>query len=218
VLDKIACETEGAQDLHAPKGREPGHEPIMRRETRSVTRFKNLKIPPPAVPSDSDEETINSHAKRIIARPYGSALSPTAFLGQVQRRLPLTAVNAYVGSAQVRQLEQLKEDATRFATHSRFHSACSADSDDGDMWAQPVLLRSVGQLEPAWGGGLEPDTGSSAFSRYIGAEGERPVRSATVEDCPDWPPEGVCRSLARPLRGWAGELVSASTGRTGRPD
>jgi hypothetical protein len=55
VLDKMACETEGAQDLHAPKEREPDQEPIMRRETRSVTRFKNFIIPPPSVPPDSDE-------------------------------------------------------------------------------------------------------------------------------------------------------------------
>ena len=50
-------------------------DPIMRRETRSAPRFKNFKIPPPAVPSDSDEENINSYAKRIITRPFGSALS-----------------------------------------------------------------------------------------------------------------------------------------------
>jgi hypothetical protein len=32
---------------------------------------------------------------------------------------------------------------------------------------------------------VDPDTGSSAFSQEIGAEGERRVCSATVEDCPD---------------------------------
>ncbi len=37
----------------------------------------------------------------------------------------------------------------------------------------------------AWQEDVEPDTGSRALSRYIGAEGERPVCSATVEDCPD---------------------------------
>ncbi len=39
-----------------------------------------------------------------------------------------------------------------------------------------------------WQEDVEPDTGSSAFRRSrpdIGAEGERPVCSATVEDCPD---------------------------------
>ncbi len=66
VLDKMTCETEVAQDLHAPKGREPDQDPIIRRETRSTTRFKNFKIPPPAVPSDSDEENIDSHARLII--------------------------------------------------------------------------------------------------------------------------------------------------------
>ncbi len=135
MLDKMACETEGAQNLHTPKGREPDQDPIMRRETRSVTRFKNFIIPPPSVPPDSDEENIDSHAKRIIVRPYGTALSPKAFLEQVQRRLPLTSVNAYVGSAQVRQLDHLKKDTTRYASHSRLHSefARSADSEDGDM-------------------------------------------------------------------------------------
>ena len=33
MLDKMARATEGAQDLHAPKGREPDQEPIMRRES-----------------------------------------------------------------------------------------------------------------------------------------------------------------------------------------
>ncbi len=133
MLDKMARATEGAQDLHAPKGREPDQDPIMRRETRSVTRIKNFNIPPPAVPSDSDEESIDSHPKRIIATPFGSSLSPKAFLEQVQRRLPLTSVNAYFGSAQVRQLDHLKEDTTRYASHSRLHHARSADSEDGDM-------------------------------------------------------------------------------------
>jgi hypothetical protein len=114
MLDKMARATEGAQDLHAPKGREQDQEQIMRRETRSVIRIKNFKIPPPAVPSDIDEENIDSHPKRIIALPFGSSLSPKAFLEQVQRRLPLTSVNAHVGSAQDRQLDHLKEDTTRF--------------------------------------------------------------------------------------------------------
>jgi hypothetical protein len=78
-------------------------------------------------------ENIDSHSKRIIVRPFGSSLSPKAFLEQVQRRLPLTSVNAYVGFAQVRQLGHLKEDTSRYASHSRLHSARSADSEDGDM-------------------------------------------------------------------------------------
>ncbi len=126
----MARETEGAQDLHAPKGREPDQDPIMRRETRSVTRFKNFNIPPPSVPPDSDEENMDSHAKCIILRPYASSLSPKAFLQQAQRRLPL---NAYVGSAPVRHLDHLQEDTTRYASHSRLHSARSADSEDGDV-------------------------------------------------------------------------------------
>jgi hypothetical protein len=107
----------------------------MRRETRSVTRIKNFKIPPPAVPSDSDEENIDSRPKHIIVTPFGSSLSPKAFLEQVQRRSPLTSVNIYVGSAQARQLDHLKEDTTRYASHSRLHrdSARSADWEDGDM-------------------------------------------------------------------------------------
>ncbi len=129
----MACETEGAQDFHAPKGREPEQDPIMRRETRSVTRFKNFKIPPLSVLPDSDEENIDSHPKRIIVQPFGSSLSPKAFLELVQRRLPLTPVNAYVGSAQASQLDHLKEDTTRYASHSRLHSARSADSEDGNM-------------------------------------------------------------------------------------
>ncbi len=39
----------------------------MRRETQSVTRFKNFKIQTPSVPPDSDEENLDSHSKRIIA-------------------------------------------------------------------------------------------------------------------------------------------------------
>jgi hypothetical protein len=54
VLDKTACETGGAHGLHAPKGQASDQDPIMRRETRSTTRFKNLKIQSPAVPSDSE--------------------------------------------------------------------------------------------------------------------------------------------------------------------
>ena len=105
----------------------------MIRETRSVTRFKNFKIPPPAVPSDSDEENIESQPKRIIVTPFGSSLSPKAFLEQVQRRSPLTSVNNYVGHAQARQLDRLKDDTTRYASHSRLHSARPADWEDGDM-------------------------------------------------------------------------------------
>jgi hypothetical protein len=76
VLDKMACETEGAQDLHAPnlsEGRVPEQDPIMRRETRRVTRSKNLKIPTPGELTGSDEESItgNSESMLLINRPCG---------------------------------------------------------------------------------------------------------------------------------------------------
>jgi hypothetical protein len=133
LSDYMACEIEGAQDLHAPKGCEPDQDPIERRETRSVTRIKNLNIPPAAVPSDSDEENIDYRPKRIIVTPFGSSLSPKAFLEQVQRRSPLTSVNNYVGPVQARQLDHLKDDTSRYASHYRLHSARSADSEDGEM-------------------------------------------------------------------------------------
>ncbi len=133
MLDNMACETEGAQDLHAPKGREPDQDPIERRERRSVIRIKNLKIPPPAMPSDSDEENVDHRPKRIIVKPFGPSLSPKAFLEQVQRRSPLTSVNNYVGLAQARPLDHLKDDTSRYASHYRLHSARSADSEDGEM-------------------------------------------------------------------------------------
>jgi hypothetical protein len=156
LSDYMACEIEGAQDLHAPKGcepdqdsimrrktqdqdlhapkgREPDQDPIERRETRSVTRIKNLNIPPAAVPSDSDEENIDYRPKRIIVTPFGSSLSPKAFLEQVQRRSPLTSVNNYVGLAQARPLDHLKDDTLRYASHYRPHSARAADSEDGEM-------------------------------------------------------------------------------------
>jgi hypothetical protein len=68
--------TEGAQDLHAPKGRKPDQAPFTRRETRSVTRSKNLKIPTQIELSESDED--NKHPKtlhkvHITTRPYGLA-------------------------------------------------------------------------------------------------------------------------------------------------
>jgi hypothetical protein len=45
-----------------------------------------------------------------------------------------------------------------------------------------------------------------------GACGSRPLYAPRARaTCPK---ARLCRSLARPLRGWAGELVSASTGRT----
>jgi hypothetical protein len=96
------------------RGREPDQEPIERRETRSVTRFKNLNIPPPAVPSDSDEENFDSRPKNIIITPFGSSFSPKAFLEQVQRRSPLTLVNNYVAPAQARHLDHLKDDTIRY--------------------------------------------------------------------------------------------------------
>ena len=40
MLDNMTCKTEGAQDLHAPKGREPDQEPNTRCETRGITRSK----------------------------------------------------------------------------------------------------------------------------------------------------------------------------------
>jgi hypothetical protein len=79
----MAFETEGAQDVDAPKGRVPDQEAMMRCETRSTTRSKNLTIPSPAELTDSDEENINSYAMLIINRPHGSALSPYAFLGNL---------------------------------------------------------------------------------------------------------------------------------------
>jgi hypothetical protein len=54
VLDKMAFETERAQDLHAPKGRAQDQDLIMRRETRNTTRSKNL-----AELTDRDEDNIN---------------------------------------------------------------------------------------------------------------------------------------------------------------
>ncbi len=80
MLDKMTCETEGAKNLHAPKGREQEQEPIMRRETRSITSSKNLKILTPIKLSESDEEYFCSKTLRIITRPYGSVLSPHAHL------------------------------------------------------------------------------------------------------------------------------------------
>jgi hypothetical protein len=59
MLDKMACETEAAQDLHSPKGQEQAQDPIMRRATRSVNCSKNLKILTPAELSDSDKENVN---------------------------------------------------------------------------------------------------------------------------------------------------------------
>ncbi len=156
MSDYMACETEGAQDLHAlkgrepdqdsimrretqaqdlhaPKGRESDQDPIERRETRSVTRTKNLKIPPAAVPSDSDEENVDYRPKSIIVTPFGSSLSPKAFLEQVRRRSLLTPVNNYVGPVQARHLDHLKDDTVRYAPDSRLHSARAADWEDGDM-------------------------------------------------------------------------------------
>jgi hypothetical protein len=129
----MACETEGAQDLHAPKGREPDQDPIERRETRSVTRRKNLNIPSSVLPSDSDEENVDHRPKRIIVTPFGSSLSPKALLEQVQRRSPLTPVNNYVGPVQARHLDHLKDDTVRYASHSRLNSARAAEWEDGEM-------------------------------------------------------------------------------------
>jgi hypothetical protein len=122
-----------AQDLHAPKGREADQDPIERRVTRSITRIENLNIPTSAVPSDSDEENVAPRPKRIFVTPFGSSLSPKAFLEQVQRRSPLTSVNNYVGLAQARPLDHLKDDTLRYASHYRPHSARAADSEDGEM-------------------------------------------------------------------------------------
>jgi len=122
-----------AQDLHAPKGRGEDQDPIERRETRSVTRTKNLNIPTAAELSDSDEENLEPRPKSIIVTPFGSSLSPKAFLEQVQRRSPLTPVNNYVGPVQARHLDHLKDDTVRYASHSRLHSARPADWEDGDM-------------------------------------------------------------------------------------
>ncbi len=102
----MACQTEGAQDLHDPKGRELDQEPIMRRETRSVARSKNLKIPTPAELTDSDEEDVNSKSIVIINKPFGSALSPHAFLGKLQRRLLLTKINTNVRPDKASRLAQ----------------------------------------------------------------------------------------------------------------
>ena len=131
--DYMAYENEEAQDLHAPKGREADQDPIERRVTRSITRVENLNIPTAAVPSDSEEENFDPRPKRIIVTPFGSSLSPKAFLEQVQRRSPLTSVNNYVGLAQARPLDHLKDDTVRYASHSRLHSARPADWEDGDM-------------------------------------------------------------------------------------
>jgi hypothetical protein len=117
MLDKMACETEGAQDFHSPKGREQDQDPIMRRATRSINCSKNLKILTPAELSDSDKENVNFNSMFIINRPCGSALSPHAFLGKVQvtvqRRLPLTTINADVRPDQTRRLAQYKPTTER---------------------------------------------------------------------------------------------------------
>jgi hypothetical protein len=156
LSDYMACKTEGAQDLHAPKGREPDQDsimmhdtqaqdlhapkgrepsqgPIERRVTRSVTRIENLNIPPAAVPSDSDEENVEYRPKSIIVTPFGSSLSPKAFLEQAQRRSPMTPVSNYVSAVQARHLDHLKDDTVRYASHSRLHSARPADWEDGEM-------------------------------------------------------------------------------------
>jgi hypothetical protein len=92
------------QHLHAPKGREQDQEPIMRRETRIVTRSKNSEST-----SKSGEENVNSKTMLIINRPYGSSLSPHAFLGKVQRRLPLTKINNDAIPNQERRLAKYRE-------------------------------------------------------------------------------------------------------------
>jgi hypothetical protein len=66
MLYKMACETVGAQDLHAPKGQELDQDAIMRRETRSTTCPKNLTILTSAERMDSDEENVNSTYMLII--------------------------------------------------------------------------------------------------------------------------------------------------------
>ena len=122
-----------AQDLHAPKGRGADQDPIERRVTRSITRVENLNIPTAAVPSDSEEENVDPRPKRIIVTPFGSSLSPKAFLEQAQRRSPMTLVSNYVSAIQARHLDHLKDDTVRYASHSRLHSARPADWEDGEM-------------------------------------------------------------------------------------
>jgi hypothetical protein len=135
VLDKIACETEGAQDLHAPKGREHDQEPIMRRETRSTTRSKNPKIPTPVELSDSDpncdEENVNAKNMLIINRPYGSSLSPHALLGKIRGRSPLTTLNNDRPATQGRRLAKAKETCP--ASHPQPNYALPAGWHEGGV-------------------------------------------------------------------------------------
>ena len=78
-----------------------------------------------------------------------------------------------------------------------------------------LLQRSVGQLEPALEGGCKARHRSCAFSAGTSApKGNDQSATRPWRIAPTSPPEGVCRHMAWPLRGWAGELVSASTGRT----
>ena len=88
------------------------------------------------------------------------------------------------------------------------------------MTREQVTARSVGQLEPAPEGGVEPDT------RII-ASPDGPVSAGGGNDQPatrpmELPrlarPEGCLDHSLSPLCGKAGEPVSASTGRIGRPD
>ena len=136
MLAMIACETEGAQDLPAPKGREHDQEPIMRRETRSTTdRSKNLKIPTPVELSDSDPDSdvvnVNAKTMLIINHPYGSSLSPHAFLGKVERRHPLAKLNKDAKPAQDRRLAKNKE--TSPASRPQHNYALPAGWHEDDM-------------------------------------------------------------------------------------
>jgi hypothetical protein len=109
------------------------------------------------------------------------------------------------------------------APSSRRTGGCRAPrSDPRGLLACCTSTAPLDNSNLPWQEDVEPDTGSSAFGRYIGDEMERPVCSARGPRpwriAPTSPPEEVCRIPARPLREWAGELVSASTGRTGRPN
>ena len=131
MLDRMTCESEGAQDLHAPKGCESDQEPIMRRETRSVNHTKNLKIPTLVELSDSDD---GKHSKTLLItnHPYGLAFSPHAFLGQVQRRRPLTKLNTdRPAAAQGRRLAKYKE--TSPTSYTRCNYEPPAGWDEGYM-------------------------------------------------------------------------------------
>ena len=48
-------------------------------------------------------------------------------------------------------------------------------------------------------------------------KGERTYAPRPWRIAPTSPPEGVCRHMARPLRGWAGLASQGTTGRIGRP-